>query len=78
MPPALRDRADAILREASLRAKRGNLVVPTNAAQELLDVIEVTDARCGIDQEKYRVQAIRTLYDRRKRQYDQILTLGAP
>ncbi len=61
-----------------MRAKRGNLVVPTNVGQELLDVVEVTYARCGIDQENLRVQGIRTLYDRRRGQYDQILTLGAP
>jgi hypothetical protein len=53
-------------------------VVPTNVGQELLDVVEVTDARCGIDQENLRVQGIRTLYDRRRGPYDQILTLGAP
>ena len=72
------ERADAILREASLRAKRSNLVVPTNVGQELLDVVEVTDARCGIDQKKYRVLAIETDYDRRVARYDQVLTLGAP
>jgi hypothetical protein len=72
------ERADAILREASLRAKRSNLVVPTNVGQELLDVVELTDARCGIDQENHRVQAIQTDYDRRQGRYDQRLTLGAP
>jgi hypothetical protein len=72
------ERADALLREASLRAECGNLVVPTNIGQELLDVVTVTDARCGVDQEKYRVQGIRTLYDRRQRRYEQALTLGAP
>ncbi|MFO7774145.1 MAG: hypothetical protein R6V59_09525, partial [Dehalococcoidia bacterium] len=72
------ERADALLRQMSLRAERGNLVVPTNVGQELLDVVEVTDERCGIDQENYRVQAIHTDYDRRKRTYDQRLSLGAP
>ena len=72
------ERADALLREASLRAQRGDLVVPTNVGQELLDVIEVNDERCGISEEKYRVLDIRTLYDRRQGQYDQALTLGAP
>jgi hypothetical protein len=72
------ERADAILRQMSLRAERGNLVIPTNVGQELLDVVEVTDQRCGINQEKYRVQAIQTGYDRRKGQFDQRLTLGAP
>ena len=72
------ERADAILREASLRAKRGNLTVPTNVGQELLDVVEITDERCGINQEKYRVQAIQTDYDRRQGIYTQRLALCAP
>jgi len=50
----------------------------TDVGQELFDVVEVTDARCGIDQDKYRVLTIQTNYDRRKRQYDQRLALGAP
>jgi len=49
-----------------------------NVGQELLNVLEVTDARCGISQENYRVQGIRTLHDHREGQYDQMLTLGAP
>jgi len=72
------ERADAILRQRSLRAERGNLVVPNNVGQELLDVVEVTDARCGINQDKYRVTAIDTTFDRHSRRYDQRLTLGAP
>jgi len=71
------ERADAILRQMSLRAERGNLVVPTNVGQELLDVVEITDDRCGIAQEKYRVTAIDTTLDRRSHRYDQRLTLGA-
>jgi hypothetical protein len=72
------ERADTLLREASLRAQRGNLVVPTNVGQELLDVVTVTDARCGISEEKYRVEAIRTDYDRRQGIYTQRLALCAP
>jgi hypothetical protein len=72
------ERADALLRRMSLRAQRGNLVVPTNVGQELLDVVEVTDARCGICADNYRVQGIRTLYERRQGRYEQTLTLGAP
>ena len=49
-----------------------------NVGQDLLDVVEVTDARCGISAKAYRVQGIRTLYDRRKGHCDQTLTLGAP
>jgi hypothetical protein len=72
------ERADAILREASLRAKRGNLVIPTNVGQELYDVITVTDVRCGISENNYRVLAIQTDYDRRNGRYEQKLALGAP
>jgi len=72
------ERADAILRQMSLRAERGNLVVPTNVGQELLDVVEVTDERCGISEEKYRVLAIQTDYDRRQGIYTQRLALCAP
>jgi len=72
------ERADALLREASLRARRGNLVIPTNVGQELLDVVEVTDLRCGISEEKYRVEVIRTDYDRRQGIYTQRLALCAP
>ena len=50
----------------------------TDVGQEFLDVVEVTDARCGIDQEKSRVTAIDTTFDRRSHPYDQRLTLGAP
>jgi hypothetical protein len=71
------ERADAVLRQMLLRARRGSLVVPTNVGQELLDVIEVTDARCGVSGRSFRVQAIETLYDRREGRHEQRLSLGA-
>ena len=71
-------RADALLRHETLEAMGDQITVPTNVDQELYDVITVTDKRCGIDEAKYRVLAIQTDYDRRKAQYDQRLTLGAP
>jgi hypothetical protein len=74
----VQERADAILRQMSLRAERGNLVIPANVGQELLDIVEVTDDPCGLSAEPHRVRAIRTDYDRRKGVYDQRLTLGAP
>jgi hypothetical protein len=73
------ERADALLREASLSRFIGsNLVIPTNVGQEFLDVVEVTDERCGISEENYRVETIQTDYDRRQGIYEQTLTLGAP
>ena len=71
------ERADAILRKHSLEAKGSQIIVPTNVGQELLDIVEVTDLRCGILARLQRVQTIRTDYDRRRRRYDQTLTLGA-
>ena len=72
------ERADAILRTRAQEANPATITVPTNVGQELLDVVEVTDERCGIDQEKYRVQAIQTDYDRRQGIYTQRLELRAP
>ena len=72
------ERADAILRTRAQEAKPAVIIVPTNVAQELLDVVEVTDPRCGISEEKYRVEAIQTDYDRRKGIYTQRLALCAP
>ena len=71
-------RATALLRSRQLLAAQAIVLVPTNVGQELYDVVTVTDPRSGIDQEKYRVLAIQTDYDRRKALYDQTLTLGAP
>jgi len=72
------ERADAIIRTAAQEAQGGQITVGANVGQELLDVVEVTDERCGINQEKYRVQAIRTDYDRRQGIYTQRLALCAP
>jgi len=72
------ERADAIRRTAAQEAQGGQLVVPTNCGQEFLDVVEVTDERCGISGEKYRVQTIQTDYDRRQGIYTQRLALCAP
>ncbi len=71
------ERADAILRKQSLRAQRGNLVIPVNCGQELYDVITVTDKRCGIASKKYRVIDIETTLSLRQWHYQQTLTLGA-
>jgi len=72
------ERADAILRKESLRAQGGQIVIPPNVAQELYDVITVTDKRCGISNKKYRVMDIDVNYSLREWQYRQTLTLGAP
>lgn len=75
---AAQERAESVLRSLSLGARPGELLVPTNVGQELLDVIEVSDPRCGIVSRLYRVRSMLTAYDRRIARYDQTLTLGAP
>jgi hypothetical protein len=77
-PSRAQERADAILRTQQTQRTPATIVVPTNVGQELLDVVEVTDERCGINQEKYRVLAIHTDYDRRQGIYTQRLALCAP
>jgi len=72
------ERADAILRTRAQEANTASITVPTNVGQELLDVVEVTAERCGISEEKYRVLAIQTDYDRRQGIYTQRLELCAP
>ena len=72
------ERADAILRGDSLDARYAQITIPANVGQEFLDVVTVTDKRCGVSEQKYRVQLIRTCYDRRKGRYEQTLTLCAP
>jgi hypothetical protein len=76
--PRAQERADAILRTAAREAQGGQIVVPTNCGQELIDVITVTDERCGISEENYRVETIQTHYDRRQGIYTQRLALRAP
>jgi len=72
------ERADAILRHVTLSAAKGLITIGTNVGQELLDVVEVTDQRCGISGVRYRVGAIQTHYDCRKGIYSQRLELCAP
>ena len=72
------ERADAILRTRAQEAKPAVIIVPTNVGQELLDVVEVTDPRCGIVSQRYRVKNIITEYDRTRGRYEQTLALGVP
>lgn len=72
------ERADAILRTQQTQQTQGTIVVPVNCGQELYDVITLTDARCGIENQKHRVVAIQTTYEPAVGAYFQRLSLGAP
>jgi len=71
------ERADAILRTASLDARYAQITIPVNVGQEFMDVVTVTDKRTGVSGQKYRVRLITTHYDRRRGRYEQTLTLCA-
>ncbi len=74
----MQERADAILRRNALAALGGEITIPVNCAQQLYDVITVTDPRCGILDENYRVAAIRTTYKAAVAGYFQRLSISAP
>jgi hypothetical protein len=72
------DKAQALLAYEQMRSVEAVITVPTNVGQEIYDVVTVTDARCGIENKRYRVLAIQTEFDRRKGRYQQKLHLSAP
>jgi hypothetical protein len=72
------ERADAILRKNTLEAKGGQLTIPVNCGQQPYDVITLTDARCGIQAQNYRVAGVQTTYEPAVAAYFQRLLLGAP
>ena len=65
-----------MLRDAAIDAADGRITVPPNCAQELYDVIEVTDAVAGLDAAKRRVLGLRLRYSAEKGEYTQELDLG--
>ncbi len=70
-------RGQAYLRQAKVEAEGGNIIVKVNCGQQLYDVIDVTDARAGLDAEKKRVLGISLVYDPIRGEYSQRLSLGA-
>ncbi len=70
------DRADAVQRHAAIDAADGRITVRPNCAQELYDVIDVTDAVAGLTAAKRRVLGLRLRYSAEKGEYTQELDLG--
>jgi len=70
-------RGQAYLRKAEMEAVSGSILVPVNCGQQLYDVIDVTDARAGLDSQKYRVVGMVLLYNPQRGEYSQRLWLGA-
>lgn len=69
-------RAARVLEEEQRRALGGWLEAPVNVGQEVMDVIDVTDATAGLSGRRYRVRALTFTYDGRR--FASRLELGAP
>jgi hypothetical protein len=71
-------RADAVLRQAALEAMSGEINVPVNCAQELYDVVEVTDPGAGLGAARRRVLGLSLRYSTGEQPvYEERITLGA-
>jgi len=70
-------RGQACLRQTEIEAVGGVILVPVNCGQQLYDVVDVTDERAGLDEEKKRVLGIVLVYNPRRGEYSQRLNLGA-
>ena len=70
-------RGQAVLRNTEIDAARGAIIVPVNCGQQLYDVVDITDARAGLDEEEMRVTGIILVYSPRQGEYRQRLSLGA-
>jgi len=70
-------RGEAYLREAEIESASGTIRIPVNCGQQLYDVIDITDSRAGLDAEKKRVLGLIVIYNTRRGEYEQRLSLGA-
>jgi len=70
-------RGQAYLRQAEIESSGSSILVPVNCGQQLYDVIDVTDARAGLDAEKKRVLGLVLVYHPQRGEYSQRLSLGA-
>jgi hypothetical protein len=71
-----RQRGEAVLRQVEIQAGGGLVLVPVNCGQQLYDVIEVTDARAGLDAVRKRVSGLVLVYHPRRGEYRQQIRLG--
>jgi hypothetical protein len=70
-------RGQARLRQEEIEAQGGSILVPVNCGQQLYDVVNITDARAGLDAVKKRVLGIVLGYYPRRGEYRHRLQLGA-
>jgi len=72
-------RAEGQVRKHLATSRRGELVTLPNVGLQLFDVVTVTDDRCGVSSELYRVRGIEEVFDttRRALVFRQWVALGA-
>ena len=70
-------RGEAYLRQAEIESANGAIRIPPNCGQQLYDVIDITDSRAGLSEEKKRVMGLTLVYNPRCGEYEQRLLLGA-
>lgn len=71
------ERGEAYLRQAEVESSRGEIRIPVNCGQQLYDIIDITDSRAGLDAEKKRVLGLVLIYNSRRGEYEEQLSLGA-
>ncbi len=69
-------RGDAYLRQAEIESATSTIRIPPNCGQQLYDVIDITDSRAGLSEEKKRVIGLTLVYHPRHGEYEQRLLLG--
>ena len=70
-------RGEAYLRQAEIESASGAIRIPVNCGQQIYDVIDITDSRAGFSAEKRRVLGLILVYNPRRGEYDERLSLGA-
>ena len=69
-------RGEACLREAEIESGGGVIRIPVNCGQQLYDVIDITDVRAGLSAEKKRILGLTLIYNPRRGEYEERLSLG--
>jgi len=70
------ERGEAYLRQAEIESAKGAIKIPVNCGQQLYDVIDITDSRARLSGEKRRVLGLSLIYNPRRGEYEERLSLG--
>jgi hypothetical protein len=69
-------RGEAYFRGVEMAAVNGSILVPVNCGQQLYDVVDITDSRAGLSAARRRVNGLTLVYNPRRGEYRQRLSLG--